>query len=194
MIKKTITFTDLNGEQSTEDHYFNLTEAEVIELELTDNGSLSDIIKNIISTTNVQAIYRIMKQVILASYGTRSLDGKNFIKDPKISMQFLSSQAYSEMFIEFMKNPDSTSEFFSKLVPAKIEEKVATPAATPISPEVDAELKFKQEQFEAWQKERDAEAARLRAQQQAAFDAQQSAVRQVETPPEAHQQYIPPVQ
>ena len=37
MYIKTINYTDYNGNTRTEDHYFNLTEAEALEMEMSTN-------------------------------------------------------------------------------------------------------------------------------------------------------------
>lgn len=45
MLKKTITYTDCNDVERTEDFYFNLSKAEVIEMELTTTGGMTKVIE-----------------------------------------------------------------------------------------------------------------------------------------------------
>ena len=45
MLKKTHTYYDFDGQQRTEDFYFNLTEAELTELEYSMNGGLSQLLE-----------------------------------------------------------------------------------------------------------------------------------------------------
>ena len=45
MIKKTIKYVDFNGVERTEDHYFNLTKAEITEMQLGVKGGLDKYIE-----------------------------------------------------------------------------------------------------------------------------------------------------
>lgn len=42
MYKKTITYLDYNGEEIKEDFYFNLTKAEILEMQLEKEGGLAE--------------------------------------------------------------------------------------------------------------------------------------------------------
>lgn len=44
MLKKTMTTVDFGGTERTEDYYFNLTRAEIMEMELTTEGGLVQMI------------------------------------------------------------------------------------------------------------------------------------------------------
>ena len=44
MFKKPITWTDYDGKEITEDFYFNLTRAEVMEMELGTEGGLEQLL------------------------------------------------------------------------------------------------------------------------------------------------------
>ena len=70
MLKKTITYTDYNGVERTEDFYFNLSKAELMEMELSAVGGLGDTIQKIISAKDNPAIIKIFKdQIGRASVG-----------------------------------------------------------------------------------------------------------------------------
>ena len=56
MLKKTQTYVDFDGQQRTEDFYFNLTEAELTELEYSMNGRLSQLLEKIIKEDNQEQI------------------------------------------------------------------------------------------------------------------------------------------
>lgn len=47
MLKKTMTTVDFGGTERTEDYYFNLTRAEIMEMELTTEGGLVQMINRI---------------------------------------------------------------------------------------------------------------------------------------------------
>ena len=80
MFKKTITYTDYDGNERTEDFYFNLTKAELLDMEMSTEGGLEKMINKIISTKDTVKIIAVFKDLIAKSYGEKSADGKRFIK------------------------------------------------------------------------------------------------------------------
>ena len=97
MLKKTITYTDFDGNKRTEDHYFNLTQTELVEITLNmpDGMSESDVAGNneqaalrIIDRLGGDGVFSFIKELILKSYGIKSTDGKRFEKSDKISKEF----------------------------------------------------------------------------------------------------------
>lgn len=117
MLKKSITYTDFTGVEVTEDFYFNLTKAELIELELNHEGGLSDSLKRMIAAEDVPRLIGEFKTIILRAYGARSSDGKKFIKNQELRDEFESTEAYSELFVSVMSDPDSMVEFLSGIMP-----------------------------------------------------------------------------
>ena len=100
MIKKTFKFVDYNGNPRTEDHYFHLTQAEVAELELSVDGGLTAMIKRLVEAQNGRQIISTMKDLILKSYGVKSPDGRQFIKNQEVRDAFVQTEAYSQLFME----------------------------------------------------------------------------------------------
>ena len=80
MIKKTITYNDYNDVERTEDFYFNLSKAEVMEMEMSTTGGLAEMIQRIVAAQDQPAIIKIFKDLILKAYGEKSPDGKRFEK------------------------------------------------------------------------------------------------------------------
>lgn len=117
MLKKTITYTDYNGVERTEDFYFNLTKAEVMEMEMSTSGGLSEMINKIVETQDVPAIIKIFKDIILKSYGEKSLDGKKFVKSEELSNAFSQTEAYSMLFMELATDTEAASNFINAIVP-----------------------------------------------------------------------------
>ena len=76
MLKKIISYTDYNGNERTEDFYFNLSKAEIMEMEMSTSGGLSEVIQNVVKTQDVPSIIKIFKDLILKAYGEKSPDGK----------------------------------------------------------------------------------------------------------------------
>lgn len=118
MIKKTITFTDYNGVERTEDFYFNLTKAEVMEMEMSTTGGLAETIQKIVAAQDAPAIIKIFKNLVLKAYGEKSPDGRRFIKSDDISAAFSQTEAYSQIFMELATDADAAAKFVNGIVPA----------------------------------------------------------------------------
>jgi len=119
MLKKTMTYTDFDGMERTEDFYFNLTEAEIIEMDMSTEGGLEQMIHKISTTQDKPRIIAIFKEIILKAYGEKSLDGKRFIKNKELAEAFSQTQAYSDLFMSLASDPDSASAFINGIVPKK---------------------------------------------------------------------------
>ena len=118
MLKKQITYTDFNGDTVTEDFYFHLSKADLIELEMSHNGGLSAAMQRIVAAEDTKSILEEFKNIILLSYGQRSLDGKRFIKNDQLREEFKSSEAYSTLFMELVTETDSAVKFMNGIIPA----------------------------------------------------------------------------
>ena len=121
MLKKTMTYTDYNGVQRTEDFYFNLTKAEIMEMEMSTVGGLAGMIEKIIATQDAPSIIKIFKELVLKAYGAKSPDGKRFIKNEELSTAFSQTEAYSQLFMELATDSDAASKFVNGIIPADID-------------------------------------------------------------------------
>lgn len=123
MIKKTISYEDFNGEKVSEDFYFHLSKAEIIELEISEGeNGLSGLIQKISKEENRAEIYRLFKKIILMSVGQKSSDGRRFIKNNEIRADFEQSPAFSELFMELGTQADAGAKFVAGLVPRDLGE------------------------------------------------------------------------
>ena len=117
MLKKTITYVDYNGTERKEDFYFNLSKAEIMEMEMGTTGGMVEMI-NRIAAQDAPAIIDVFKKMILTAYGEKSADGKRFIKSKEISEAFSQTEAYSQLFMELATDADAASKFVNGIVPA----------------------------------------------------------------------------
>lgn len=122
MIKKTITYLDFNDNQRTEDHYFNLTKAEVLELQTSMPGGMAAHLERMIQEQDITKLANMFTTIIEKSYGIRSEDGRYFEKTPDAWTRFKSSNAYSELLIELLGDENLAAEFINKLLPAGLTE------------------------------------------------------------------------
>jgi len=125
MLKKTMEYVDYDGNIRKEDFYFNLSKAEVAEMELSTEGGMSRKIDQITMTQDREKLIAIFKEIILRSYGVKSPDGKRFIKTPQLREEFTQTEAYSDLFIELSSNEKAAAEFINGVLP-KIPDKPKT--------------------------------------------------------------------
>ena len=124
MYKKTITYTDYNDVEQTEDFYFNLSKAELMKIQLQNNGTLQAKLERLMNTRETSEIAQIFQDIIDMSYGIKSDDGKRFIKNQEVLDAFKQSEAYSELYVELTTNTDAAVEFITGIIPAKIAEQL----------------------------------------------------------------------
>ena len=117
MLKKTIKYTDYNGKEREEDFYFNLTKAEVTEMELSEAGGLTTTIDTIVKTEDGKKMVAIFKDLILKSYGQKSEDGRRFIKNDELRDAFAQTEAFSELFMELSSNAEAAAAFVNGIIP-----------------------------------------------------------------------------
>ena len=118
MIKETITYTDYNGVERKEDFDFNLTKAEIMEMEMSTKGGLAEMIQRIVAAQDQPAIIKIFKDLIIKAYGVKSADGKRFIKNDEVVEEFVQTEAFSQMFMKLATDPDAAAKFVNGIVPA----------------------------------------------------------------------------
>lgn len=125
MLKKTITYTDFNGDEVSEDFFFHLSKAELVELELSHEGGLSSALERIVAAEDGKSIIAEFKNIVLGAYGKRSEDGRRFIKNQDIRDEFESTEAYSVLFMELVTDAAAAAEFINGIIPAGMTEEVA---------------------------------------------------------------------
>lgn len=117
MLKKTITYNDLDGNPVTEDFYFNLNKAEIAEMELSYEGGLSAHLQKVIETRNGAEVIAAFKNILVLAIGRRSEDNRRFVKSQEITQEFLETEAYSVLFMELVTNAESAANFIEGIMP-----------------------------------------------------------------------------
>lgn len=128
MIKKTITYTDFNGETRTEPFYFHLSRAELVEMEASTIGGYKTMVETAANDGDTPTLFRVIKEFILKSYGRKTTDGRRFEKSPELTASFEQSEAYSELLMELMGNDKAASDFINGIVNSVTAGKAETPA------------------------------------------------------------------
>ena len=117
MLKKSITYETYSGETVTEDFYFHLTKAELVELEMSHKEGLSESLKRIVETEDGKEIIKEFKNIILKAYGQKSDDGRRFIKNDQLRQEFESTEAYSVLFMELVTDAGAAAQFVNEVIP-----------------------------------------------------------------------------
>lgn len=128
MLKKTITFRDYNGVEHTNDFYFHLSRAEILEMEVSKDEGLQEYLQRIVQEKDNRKILAVFKSIILKAYGVKSPDGKLFIKSQEVKDAFEQSEAYVELFMELCLNESSAVNFVNGILPENLVGDITRPA------------------------------------------------------------------
>lgn len=120
MIKKTIHYTDYDGTERTEDFYFNLSMAELMQMQMSVEGGMRGYIQRIMAANDQTALMKLFKDVLMTTYGKKSDDGRQFIKNDTICAEFEASPAFSEIYMELMSDAQKAADFINGLMPANL--------------------------------------------------------------------------
>lgn len=132
MLKKTITYEDYDGNTRTEDFYFNLNKAEIVDwLTVSGGYTLDKLLEKLIKTENVKEVMEIFKDLIYRAYGEKSLDGRRFIKSKEIKDNFVETEAYSVLYMELIGDAKAAADFFNGIMPKDMAEDVQKIMADP---------------------------------------------------------------
>lgn len=129
MLKKPITYTDYNGVERTEDFYFNLSKAELMEMELSVTGGMTEMLNKIIAAKDAPSLMKTFKEIIMKSYGVKSDDGKRLIKSEELSIAFTQTEAYPVLFMELITDDKAAADFVNGIIPNEIQAEVAAQTA-----------------------------------------------------------------
>lgn len=126
MLKETVTYTDYDGKERTEDLYFNLEKHELIDLafDLPDDIIVADeetgeIKENhMVEKLGDKGIYKFIKNVIKKAYGVKSADGRRFIKSDELTLEFTQTPMYDSILTKLTSDNDAATKFITTVIPA----------------------------------------------------------------------------
>lgn len=125
MIKKTITYTDYNGEEITETFRFNLNKAELARMDMSEEGGMSQRLRRIVESRDGKGIVETIRSLIRLSYGEISPDGRRFVKSEAMADAFEQTEAYAELFMELCFNAEKAAEFARGIMPQNLQDAIA---------------------------------------------------------------------
>lgn len=131
MIKETIKYTDFNGNERSEDLYFHLSKADLIELQAKYRGGLKGFLERIVAEQDTEKVYALLTELIMMSCGKRSDDGSRFIKNDQIREEFKSSEAFSEIIMSFFTDVEKLTAFINGIIPHDLADQLAKMGQAP---------------------------------------------------------------
>ena len=128
MLKKTMTYTDFDGNTRTEEFHFNLTKAEIMEMEMCETGGMAKMLEKIVQEQDSKKIIQNFKEIILKAYGEKSADGRRFVKSKELSEAFSQTNAFNDLAVELYTNADAAAAFMNAIIP-----QVQEPTLVPVT-------------------------------------------------------------
>lgn len=117
MLEKKIKYVDFRGIEREETFCFNLNKAELMEMEMLEEGGMTAKIQKLVETKDPKQVITIFKEIILKAYGEVSPDGKRFMKNKQISAEFEQCPAYEALFMELSTDADAATAFMNAVLP-----------------------------------------------------------------------------
>lgn len=130
MLKKTFTYTDYNGTERQEDHYFNISKTELAEMEMGTDGGFTEMLQRIVNSKDMKEIATVFKKIILLAYGEKSPDGRRFMKSEEISKAFSETEMYNQLFMELAFDAKAAIAFVKAILPPNSTEGAPSPNVT----------------------------------------------------------------
>lgn len=132
MYKETVKYIDYNGVERTEDVYFNLSKAELMEMQLSTAGGFDTMINKLIKAQDQPTLVKVFKDIILRSYGVPSPDGRRFVKTKELAEEFTQTEAYSDLYMKFITDSEAAAKFINGIMPKSLIEQMSKQANSPI--------------------------------------------------------------
>lgn len=137
MLKKTVQYTDFDGNDRTEELYFNLTQTELVEMAMELPDGIADSVGSdptkidenaaavkLMEALGDKGVLSFIKNLLLKSYGIKSEDGRRFEKSEKISTEFSQTLAFDTILMDLMSNDVEAANFVNNVIPSKLVDKI----------------------------------------------------------------------
>lgn len=128
-----IKYVDYKGIEREEEICFNLSPAEITEMEISKDGGMGENLRKIIAANDQSTIATVFKEIVLKAYGVISDDGKRFIKTPEVVEAFTQTEAYSKFYMSLLFDQGKMEKFINETIPdmSEYEKKINSMGATP---------------------------------------------------------------
>ena len=118
MLKKTVEYTNFNGQKRSQDLYFNMNKFELTQMMIgADNVPFQEYMQRLLDTQDVSEMLTVVKDILLMAYGVKSTDGEHFVKSADIRHEFETSASFPELYYQLMSHPDELLKFVWGIMP-----------------------------------------------------------------------------
>lgn len=124
MFSREFEYTGYDGQPKKDTYWFNLTEAELYEIDLSSIRGFTGEMTKLLKEERTKEIVDSFKGIILGAVGSVSADGRKFIKNEEIKEDFYRSKAYSQLFVELVSSGEKLAEFLRAAIPEEIRQKM----------------------------------------------------------------------
>ena len=132
MFSRTFEYKGYDGEMHKDTWWFNLSDAEIFEMQLSTVGGVDGILNRMVREEHPEKVVEMFKTIILKAVGERSMDGRRFVKKERPGMpwgevaeDFRETPAYSQLFLELVSSSKALSDFLKQAIPAETAQKIA---------------------------------------------------------------------
>lgn len=126
-VKRVIQFQDLDGNPAEVEYYFDLNQADALEMDVVHDLAQMDnplaYLKKIVDDKDSRKLLALWKELLFNSVGKR--EGQLLIKGEEVVREFRHSGAYNQLLSELIESDDAGASFFVSIMPAEIQQKAA---------------------------------------------------------------------
>lgn len=121
MYGKKIKYVDFNDTEREETFYFHLSQADLIKIEAQYEGGFEAYANRMVEARKTEDLVNVLDDLIARSYGVKSLDGRQFVKNETVLNDFKQTQAYSDLFIQLLSDDKAAEEFIIGIMPRDVD-------------------------------------------------------------------------
>jgi hypothetical protein len=147
MLQREFTYKGYDGEMHTDTWLFNLTQADLLKLNMGSFGGLDDLMKRMIREDRPKELVDMFEALILSAVGEKSPDGRRFIRTQEIRDEFYQTEAYSQLFTELVTNQEKLKAFVLAIIPDDVSAKILENEA--MEARMDKELKAEESKIKS---------------------------------------------
>lgn len=145
VVKRTISFEDIDGNPVEAEYYFQLAKTDVVEMDLIHDhqDDMEDYLHTVTTNRDTRELLKIYKEILFRSVARRV--GNGLDKSDAVMLEFVQTGAYDALFSELLEEEDGGAAFFMSIMPEDVQEKAAEQAAKTYT--TDDLLKMTDEEF-----------------------------------------------
>lgn len=140
MFSREFEYTGYDGQPKKDTYWFNLSEAELYEIELSSIRGFTGEMTKLLQEERTKEIVDKFKGIILGSVGVVSSDGRKFLKSEEIKEDFYRSRAYEQLFVELVSSGAKLAEFLKGAIPEDLRQRMEEKEAEEATPQKEGKI------------------------------------------------------